>query len=328
MSKVNDFLKNHIKTNNQKYSLIIGLTPSQGARSPKIWNKVYKKIKSKCRMYPADVELKDLKNLLRYLKKDKNFLGGSVTTPYKNHIIKYLDNLNQDAKKIGSVNTLVKKNKKLIGCNTDFYGALSTIKKIKLKKNILVFGAGGASKAVILALQSRYSKSKFYFFNRNKNKLNFLKKNSFKKKIKILDNINDIKSIDKLDLIVNTTSVGFNSWIKSKKNYFNLKFFSPITKISNLNLINEKDTKRFTSKNYKLILKDKKNLETFFKKNKKLVVYDIIYSPQKTKLLKYAEKYRNKVYNGLEMNLMQAVKGFMLVNNIKGLNKVKLKMIK
>ena len=76
------------------------------------------------------------------------------------------------------------------------------------------------------------------------------------------------------------------------------------------------------------IIKDKKNLETFFKKNKKLVVYDIIYSPQKTKLLKYAKKYRNKVYNGLEMNLMQAVKGFMLVNNIKGLNKVKLKMIK
>ena len=73
MSKINDFLKNHIKTNNQKYSLIIGLTPSQGARSPKIWNKVYKKIKSTSAGYPADVELKDLKNLLRYLKKDKNF---------------------------------------------------------------------------------------------------------------------------------------------------------------------------------------------------------------------------------------------------------------
>ena len=56
MNYLNHFLNNRLKIKKEsKYSLIIGETPSKGARSPKLWNRVYKAQKSSIRMYPADV---------------------------------------------------------------------------------------------------------------------------------------------------------------------------------------------------------------------------------------------------------------------------------
>ena len=147
-------------------------------------------------------------------------------------------------------------------------------------------------------------------------------------KMKIINKIENIRLLSKLDLIVNTTSIGFDSWIKKKNKFFNLKFFSPFTKIDNFYLVRNKNKSSFNIKNISMIIKDKNNLNSFFKRNKKMAIFDIIYNPKKTKLLKFAERYRIKTYNGLEMNLMQAVKGFMLVNKIKSLNQVKKKMQK
>ena len=326
MLDINKYINNTVKKNKSNYTLILGLTPSQGARSPKLWNKVYKKINSKCRMYPADVSVKNLKNLIKYLKVDSNFKGGSIAVPYKEEILKYLDEVDLSAKRIGSVNTIVKKKEKLIGFNTDYYGALSTIKNMNIKKNILIFGAGGASKAVILALMKKFKNCNYYFYNRHLAKFNFLKKFPYKKKIKILNNLNEVKIINNIDLIVNTSSVGFNSWIKKNGGSYYLKFFSPLTKIDNLKLNKEKNLKSFKKKNLNLILKDSKNLKDFFKRNKNTDTFDIIYQPKNTRLLKFAKSYGNKIYNGLEMNLIQAVKGFMLVNKINNFNKIKKKM--
>ena len=49
---------------NKKYTAILGLKPSQGARSPKLWNKVYKKISSVERMIPIDIKKKILRKNL------------------------------------------------------------------------------------------------------------------------------------------------------------------------------------------------------------------------------------------------------------------------
>jgi shikimate 5-dehydrogenase len=56
-------------------------------------------------------------------------------------------------------------------------------------------------------------------------------------------------------------------------------------------------------------------------------IFDIIYNPEKTKLLKFAELYGNKIYNGLEMNLFQAIKSFMIVNKSNNSNFIKKEMI-
>ena len=110
MFQLNKIINNTIKKKiYNNYSLIIGLTPSKGARSPKLWNKVYKKNNYNCKMYPADTSQNNLKRLLNYLKVDKDFIGGAVTAPYKTKIIKYLDKIDANAKKIGSINIILKK---------------------------------------------------------------------------------------------------------------------------------------------------------------------------------------------------------------------------
>lgn len=85
----------------------------------------------------------------------KNFRAINVTIPYKSDVIPYLDELDEKAKEIGAVNTIVNKNGKLKGYNTDFYGFLYSLKNNGIDvtgEKGLVLGNGGSSKAVIAAL--------------------------------------------------------------------------------------------------------------------------------------------------------------------------------
>jgi len=162
---------NKLSLKKKKYALIIGETPSMGARSPKLWNKVYKKLDKNSKMYPADVSKSNLANLVNLLENEKFFLGAAITTPYKEDIIKNITKLTDEVKKIGSVNTIKKQGKNLLGFNTDYYGAVKSLTNYSNKKKILIVGCGGAGKAVILACIKRFNKSHFYFYNRDKKKL-------------------------------------------------------------------------------------------------------------------------------------------------------------
>ncbi len=80
---------------------------------------------------------------------DKNFSAINVTIPYKQTVIPYLDSISDIARKIGAVNTIINKNGKLHGYNTDYYGLKALIQKteIELKnKKVLILGTGGTSK--------------------------------------------------------------------------------------------------------------------------------------------------------------------------------------
>jgi shikimate dehydrogenase len=80
--------------------------------------------------------------------------GASVTSPYKLEIIPLLDEVDEIAKKIGAVNTIVTKGDKKIGYNTDWVGVYETLKERGIKsKATLILGYGGASQAVIYALE-------------------------------------------------------------------------------------------------------------------------------------------------------------------------------
>ncbi len=102
--------------------------------------------------------------------KARNFTGLNVTIPYKETIIPYLDQIDEAAKEIGAVNTILNKNGSLHGYNTDFYGMRKLIAhaKISLKgKKVIILGTGGTSKtsyavakslgAVEILRVSRYS---------------------------------------------------------------------------------------------------------------------------------------------------------------------------
>ena len=58
---------------NEKFVVIIGRSPSKGARSPDLWNSAYKKLDQKIKMYPLDVSQNNLKKLIAHLKKIKIF---------------------------------------------------------------------------------------------------------------------------------------------------------------------------------------------------------------------------------------------------------------
>ena len=95
-------------------------------------------------------ELKEIaKEELESFIKAKTFKGINVTIPYKEAVIPYLDSIDESAKKIGAVNTVVNKDGKLLGYNTDFYGLKALIEKsnIEIKdKKVLILGSGGTSK--------------------------------------------------------------------------------------------------------------------------------------------------------------------------------------
>ena len=88
--------------------------------------------------------------------KEKSFRAINVTIPYKIDVMPYLDEIDAKAKAVGSVNTIVNRNNKLYGYNTDFGGFAYLLEhnNISVKgKKVLVLGKGGASKAVIAVLK-------------------------------------------------------------------------------------------------------------------------------------------------------------------------------
>lgn len=81
----------------------------------------------------------------------REFQAINVTIPYKKDVIPYLDEMDNNAKAIGAVNTIIHKNGKLIGHNTDFSGFLYMVRRHNINmvnKKVLVIGNGGASSAI------------------------------------------------------------------------------------------------------------------------------------------------------------------------------------
>lgn len=100
-----------------------------------------------------DYELKELKREeLDSFFKNADFKAINVTIPYKEDVIKYLDEIDENAKEIGAVNTVVNKNGKLLGYNTDFLGLKALIEKNDIElcgKKVALLGSGGTSKTAL-----------------------------------------------------------------------------------------------------------------------------------------------------------------------------------
>jgi shikimate dehydrogenase len=204
----------------KKY-LVIG-NPINHSLSPLIHNYWIKKHGLEDSAYEKRrVEKKDLKNIIKEIKNDE-IVGVNVTVPYKKLIIPFLDELDSVAEATQSVNTLYKKNDKIIGYNTDEAGFGLTIDKLypnkdtKIKslkdKNIFILGAGGVTSSIVSALQRRGAK--ITLSNRTLKKAEELKK-SFPG-IKVLD---WGKKPHTCNLVVNTTSIGLKKDEKININF-------------------------------------------------------------------------------------------------------------
>ena len=278
---LNAIIENEINESNLDfYTVIIGTKPSQGARSPKLWNRVYEYEQKRIRMVPLDVREDKLEQVFNYLKEDKQCLGGAVAVPYKEKIFNLIkENVEEEIRAIGAVNCFHRPaNRSLIneftGTNTDGEAALEPIRQQLIESNNLTIGLlgfGGAGKAILAFLLRDFEeRHKVCLFNRNLIHTKDAKKNEL-----YSYTLNDLDTfLPHIDLLINATSVGHVESIHK----------TPVPA--------------------KLLAKAKKNL----------VVYDIIYDPIKTILLKDSEEKGLKTINGLRMNLIQAVLAYGYTN--------------
>ena len=162
--------------------------------SKNFFSKKFKNENINCKYLNFDIQnISDFKSVIS----DKNISGLNVTIPYKEDVIKYLDEISNDAKSIGAVNTIKISNNKLTGHNTDHIGFTKSIDKIDEFKNIesaLILGSGGASKAIQFALDNM--KIKYTIVSRS-NSIKCINYNQVSEKI-----------IKNHKLIVNCTPLG------------------------------------------------------------------------------------------------------------------------
>jgi len=216
----------------------------------------------------------DLKLVLNSLKKI-NCKGLNITIPHKEKVFELCSEISPIANKLKAINTLkLNSEKEWSATNTDVEGFIYPLKKFNLtKKQSIVLGSGGAARSVIQGLIN-LNLSKISVVSRNKSSLDELIKN-FENQIQLkglLSSDNQVQNLIKeADLIVNTTPAG----MKTTKH--------------------EKNTMPYG--------------EAFWRSLKsQTIVYDLIYNPAPTPLLKYCAKKGCMTIDGLEMLVAQGIK--------------------
>ena len=188
----------------KKY-LVIG-NPIEHSLSPELHNYWIKTNMIKAIYEKMKITNDQIKDLILEIKGGK-INGLNITVPFKQEVIPHLDHLSEEAHKTQSVNTVLLKDDKAIGHNTDIEGFEHSIKsnKIDLKnKNIFIMGAGGVVPSIIYAL-TKMQVSNITISNRTKSKAENLKK--LFEKLKVID----WGEVPEFDMIINATSIGLNN---------------------------------------------------------------------------------------------------------------------
>ncbi len=209
------------------------------------------------------------------LAEDK--LGSNVTVPYKEAVIPFLDELNEVARDIGAVNTIVKRDNKLIGYNTDAEGFLRAI-EIEGKfdpegKRVAMIGAGGVARALGFILIKAGIKS-LKMFDIDQQRAEKLASELGSSDITVLKSGTGSEydeAVSGADLLINCTPIGMKHSPSESQ--------SPIDQ--------------------ELILSQS-------------LVYDVVYNPLKTPLLKMADEVGVRAVGGLTMLVYQGVAAFEL----------------
>ncbi len=138
----------------EKKFFILGDERVLHTKAPEIFSAIMKKAGVNGTYEPFMISPGKLSEAVKEIRM-LNIAGANVTTPYKEAIIPYLDDLSEGATIIGSINTIVRKGNKLKGYNTNAIGFMDALKDAGLDvggKSALVFGTGGAARAVVFIL--------------------------------------------------------------------------------------------------------------------------------------------------------------------------------
>ena len=149
-------------------------------------------------------QLKDAVQAIRAL----NFSGVNVTIPHKEKVIPFLDKIHEEAAFMGAVNTVVNSDGKLTGHNTDGRGFIQSLSDNDISiegKNVVIIGAGGASRAISYYLSQKAETLSLYDID--KEKLEKLVQDLKKIRQNVLQ-ISDISGIETYQIVINATPLG------------------------------------------------------------------------------------------------------------------------
>jgi shikimate dehydrogenase len=259
---------------------VIGLIghPIKQSYSPFIHNVTIELKKLDYIYLPFDVPVSSLKNALKGIIA-LGIRGFNVTIPHKETIVQYLNEVSEEASIIGAVNTVVNDHGKLNGFNTDVHGVYESLVPFKDEiagKDVAVIGSGGAARAVIYTLVRQFKPGTIHIINRTEQRADSLKR-YFMEKIK------------------------FN-------NFKTHELFPPeLVKIFNGSklIVNATPVGMYPDVDDSVT-----SLQNSF--NKDQIVFDLVYNPQQTRLLKMAGISGAVTIDGLKMLVHQAAKSFEL----------------
>ncbi len=256
-----------------KICALIG-DPIEHTMSPVMHNTAYKKLGLDYVYIPFRVKPEGLPLAVAGLRA-LNVRGFNVTIPHKVSILPLLDGLDPLAEKIGAVNTVVNEDGELRGYNTDATGFLQALLGRKVEpgdKNVVILGAGGASRAISYILAGRGAH--LTILNR-KLELDWAEeiaefiREDLGREVRVLELIPRLlgKALEGADILVNATSVGMSP--ASGKSPAPAKLL-----------------------------------------HRRLVVFDIVYNPMMTRLLKEAQAAGARIIGGIDMLAWQGALAF------------------
>lgn len=257
-----------------KVCLILGY-PLKHTRSPLMHNAAFAALAMDYAYIPLEVKPEGLSAVIQALRGMENFGGANVTVPHKVQVMEYLDGWSQEAEAIGAVNTLYKIGGELWGENTDGRGFIASLREevdfLPQGKRVMLLGAGGAARAVIQALVWEGAE-KIYLVNRTLQKAQGL-----------------ASSLRKKTGRPSLVPMGFDDPLFPAR----LQECHLLVNSTSVGLSGD-DPPLF---DYRLL-------------PSRLLVYDLIYDPELTPLLRTAQERGCSTFNGLGMLVYQGAFSF------------------
>lgn len=246
--------------------------PIAHSLSPVMHNAAFKALNLNYVYLAFQVKRGELKKAVDWFR-TRGILGISVTLPHKVEIMKYIDSVDQLAEAIGAVNTIHNKDGKLLGYNTDGIGALNALKEKMPNlhgRKVLIVGAGGAARAIAFTLANEGVKL----------------------------------------TILNRTGKKAITLAKSLQE----KFGSPVSGFELENKLLRKSLAEadilINATQVGMSPKENETLVTRNSMKPNLAVFDIVYNPLKTKLLREAEAAGATTITGVKMLVYQGAEAF------------------
>ena len=269
------------------HTRLLGLigTPVGHSKSPAMYNYCFEKYGLNCAYLAFDVPMEKVADAINALR-TFNVMGANVTMPLKNAVIPYLDEVSPASLAIGAVNTIVNKDGKLTGYVTDGMGYTGELRRGGVEiagKTVTLLGAGGAASAIAIeaalegAREIRVFNKRDAFWERALHNLETIGKAAPACKI----SLNDLDDADALRASIDSSDILTNATRVGMKPMDDVSLITDVT---------------------------------MFRPD--LIVTDVVYDPQETRLLREAKAAGCRTFDGLGMLVEQGAASFKLYTGL------------